>query len=58
MRTILWLLLIPASACGEELEPWKSKHDPADVPKRHVQEITAGKLEYAVVQHGTMDGRN
>ncbi len=58
MRNILWLLLIPASVCAEELEPWKSKHDPADVPKRHVQEITTGKLEYTVVQHGTMDGRN
>ena len=58
MRTILWMLLVPATLCGEELAPWKSKRDPADVPKRHVQEIEAGRLEYKVVQGGTMDGRN
>lgn len=58
MRTILWMLLMPVMLCGQELEPWKSKHDPADVPKRHVQEIDAARQEYKVVQRGTMDGRN
>lgn len=58
MRTFLWMLLIPATVSGQELEPWKSKHDPADVPRRHVQEIDAARLEYKVVQRGTMDGRN
>jgi len=58
MRTILWVLLLPTTLCGEELAPWKSKRHPADVPKRHVQEIVAPRLEYKVVQGGTMDGRN
>jgi hypothetical protein len=58
MRIILYLLLFPATLLGQELEPWKSKHDPADVPKRHVQEIDAGRLEYEIIQRGTMDGRN
>jgi hypothetical protein len=38
--------------------PWASNHDPSDVPKQHVQEITERHLEYVVVQRGTMDGRN
>ena len=43
---------------GELLAPWGSMHDPADVAKRHVQEIAGGKVEYVVIQGGTMDGRN
>src|SRR5919106_1765888 len=58
MRSVLCLLLLPATLCGEELSPWKSKRDPADVSKRHVQEIDAARSEYKVVQAGTMDGRN
>ena len=58
MRTIAWMLLLPATLCGEELAPWKSNRHPTDAPKRHVQEITAGRVEYRVVQRGTMDGRN
>ncbi|MCI0360363.1 MAG: hypothetical protein L0211_17950 [Planctomycetaceae bacterium] len=58
MRPILWVLLLPATLCGEELAPWKSNRHPTDVPKRHVQDIAAGRLEYRVVQGGTMDGRN
>jgi len=46
------------SAQGQGLEPWASNTDPTDVAKRHVEEITAGRHEYAVVQGGTMDGRN
>jgi hypothetical protein len=58
MRNVLWFLLIPVTLWGEELAPWKSKHDPADVPKRHIQELNAGQSTYKVVQRGTMDGRN
>ncbi len=59
MRTILGVLLFwPALLFGEELAPWKSNRHPTDVTKRHVQDIAAGRLEYRVVQGGTMDGRN
>src|SRR5262245_56271156 len=55
MRAIfLWVLLLPAILCGEELAPWKSNRHPADVPKRHVAEVAAGRQEYNVVQGGTM----
>jgi hypothetical protein len=52
------VLLLPTTLCGQELAPWKTNRHPTDVPKRHVQEIAAAKQEYAVVQAGTMDGRN
>src|ERR1044072_450485 len=58
MRPIFWLLLLPATLCGEELAPWKSNHHPSDMTKRHVQEIAASQQEYRIVQGGTMDGRN
>lgn len=58
MRAWIWMLLVPATLCGQELEPWKSLRDPADVPRQHVQEINAARQEYKVVQGGTMDGRN
>jgi hypothetical protein len=58
MRTVLWMLLVPATLSAQELEPWKSKRDSQDLPKSHVQEVAAGRLEYNVVQRGTMDGRS
>src|SRR2546423_13088602 len=58
MRTILLILLLPVSLCGEELAPWKYNRHPTDVPKQHVEEIAARRQEYRVVQGGTMDGRN
>jgi hypothetical protein len=58
MRTIFWMLLIPTTLCAEELAPWNFNRHPGDVPRRHVQEIEAGRQEYHVVQGGTMDGRN
>src|SRR5262245_1894019 len=58
MRTMALLLLLPAALCGEELAPWKSSRHPTDVPRKHVQEISAGRQEYRIVQGGTMDGRN
>src|SRR5262245_45402305 len=63
MRTILWLLLLPttllvSSLLGEELAPWKSNRHSTDATKRHVQQVESERLEYRVVQGGTMDGRN
>jgi hypothetical protein len=58
MRTIVWILLVPATLCGEELAPWKTNHHSTDVPRQHIQEIVDGRVGYAVVQGGTMDGRN
>jgi hypothetical protein len=61
MRTMAWLVLLPATLCAQEaqeLAPWKSNRRPTDVAKRHVQEITATRVQYRVLQGGTMDGRN
>ena len=44
--------------CGEGLGPWASNSHATDVAKRHVEEVTAGRHEYAVMQGGTMDGQN
>ena len=45
--------LLQASArSNDSLAPWASNHHPADVPKQHVQQITAGRAEYVVVQEG------
>ena len=62
MRTgaILLAAVAPAAfgpAAGGQ-EPWASRSHPADVRKRHVEEITRGEHRYTVVQGGTMDGRN
>ncbi len=51
------VLLLGATA-DDERAPWASNHHPTDVAKRHVQEITNRRVEYVVVQGGTMDGRN
>ncbi len=58
MRTILWMLLLPTTLYGQELAPWRSDRHPGDVSQRHVQEIVEGRLEYRVIQGGTMDGWN
>src|SRR6266481_6505466 len=58
MRTILLILLLPASLCAQELAPWKYNRHSTDVPRRHAQEVAAGRHDYRIVQGGTMDGRN
>jgi hypothetical protein len=60
IRTLQWLVtvLFAMDIYAEELLPWKSNRHPTDVSKQHVQEISAGRAEYRVEQHGTMDGRN
>jgi hypothetical protein len=60
VAAVMLLTLLSARASGAEdaLAPWSSNHHPSDVPKTHIQEITAGRVDYAVAQGGTMDGRN
>ena len=60
MGTMLltWAVLLLGATTDDALAPWASNHHPTDVAKRHVQEITDGRVEYVVVQGGTMDGRN
>ena len=58
MKTLLWMLLLPATVGAEELEPWRSNRHSTDVPRRHVQEITERRVEYQIIHGGTMDGRN
>jgi hypothetical protein len=54
----LILLLLPFTAGDEGLAPWGKDRHPTDVPRRHVQEINGGRVDYTVTQAGTMDGRN
>src|SRR6516165_4261508 len=55
---LAWAVLLLGLMPDDARAPWASNHDPSDVPKQHVQEITERHLEYVVVQRGTMDGRN
>lgn len=54
------LLMVVLLALGPDggLEPWASKAQPGDAPKKKVEDITDGKHPYKVVQGGTMDGEN
>jgi len=52
-----WAVLLLGAAADDETAPWASNHHPTDVAKRHAREITLGRVEYVVVQGGTMDGR-
>ena len=59
MKTMLCILsLLPFAAGDAALAPWGDNRHPTDVTRRHVQEISSGRAEYAVQQGGTMDGRN
>ncbi len=51
-------LIFPGLTLDDGLAPWASNRHSTDVSKRHVQEISDGTARYAVVQNGTMDGRN
>jgi len=58
MATLLtWVCLLVATTDDSQAKP-APDHHPADVPKRRIEKITAGRAEYVVVQDGTMDGRN
>ncbi len=60
MQNVFILISALALAAGpdEAPSPWAANTHPSDVPKSHVEEITAGQHKYTVVQGGTMDGRN
>jgi hypothetical protein len=51
-------VLGPAPGRAEPLAPWANNRHPTDAPKRHSEEITAGRHAYIVRQGGTMDGEN
>src|SRR6266849_1012104 len=51
-------VLGPAPGPDEPLAPWVTNRHPTDAPKRHSEEITAGRHAYIVRQGGTMDGVN
>ncbi len=55
---VVLALLVPAALADEPLAPWGLRQHPSDAPKRHVEEIGAGKHAYVVRQGGTMDGTN
>jgi hypothetical protein len=60
MRVLIMVLpvLILAQPPDQPLAPWGSNHHPTDAPKRHVEEIVAGRRAYMIRQGGTMDGTN
>ena len=51
-------VLVLAQLPDRPLAPWGSNHHPTDVPRRHVEQIAAGRHAYTVRQGGTMDGTN
>src|SRR5437879_4625290 len=60
MRALIVVLavLVLSRHVDEPLAPWGASHHPTDAPKRHVEEISAGRHAYTVRQGGTMDGEN
>jgi hypothetical protein len=54
----VFAFLVPAPPQEKGLEPWGSNHHASDAPKRHVEEVSAARQAYSVVQGGTMDGTN
>ena len=55
---LAYAVVLVAVSTDDALAPWALNHDPTDVAKQHVREITDGRALYVVVQGGTMDGRN
>ncbi|HLY08721.1 MAG TPA: Ig domain-containing protein [Planctomycetota bacterium] len=60
MKTMIaaLILLVPPPGKDVGLEPWASKSQPGDAPKRRVEEISDAKHVYTVAQGGTLDGSN
>jgi len=56
------LLILPVFALAQlpvqPHAPWGTNHHPTDVPKRHVEPVSAGRHAYTVQHGGTMDGTN
>jgi hypothetical protein len=55
---LLPTLVLTVAQSDEALAPWSKNADPADVPKRYVENVLAGRHVYLVRQGGTMDGSN
>jgi hypothetical protein len=55
-------MILPLLVLGQQPDrpyaPWGSNHHPTDAPKRHVEQVAAGRHVYTVRQGGTMDGTN
>ena len=61
MHNMLFLMSTAIAAFmgpRDALTPWSADTHPTDVARSHVEQITAGQHKYAVIQSGTMDGRN
>ena len=60
MRALIVILAVLGAtpSPNEVLAPWKSNRHPTDAPKRHVEEIGAGRHAYVIRHGGTMDGSN
>ena len=43
-------VVVPSSSWDEPVAPWGANHHPTNVAKRHVEEIAADRLAYAVRQ--------
>lgn len=58
----LLIMVLPALTLAQPpsqaLAPWGSNHHATDVLRRHVEQVSAGRLTYTVRQGGTMDGTN
>jgi hypothetical protein len=55
---VVLAVFVSAQRPDEPLAPWGANHHPTDAPKRHIEEIAAGRHAYAIWQGGTMDGSN
>ena len=55
---LFWIACGAAAIADDALIPWGTNHHKADAAKRHVQEVSASRAEYTVLQGGTMDGEN
>lgn len=60
MRALIVIVVVLGAVPNpnEALAPWGSNRHPKDEPKRHVEEIAAGRHAYVIRQGGTMDGAN
>src|SRR5436190_22532180 len=58
-RLLAWtgLFSIGCSVSIGQFAPWASNIDRTDVPKSHVQEVTASPFTYNITLGGTIDGR-
>jgi hypothetical protein len=51
-------VVVLLAAAGRVVAAGPLDHHPSDVPRKQVQEIRSGSVQYAIVQGGTMDGQN